>query len=77
MVSRNARQVCSDRLGAWSMPGQRGHDRPVGPGQPRGRDLALEHGHLVAQGKDRPRSPAAEHQVNGSDDIIGTYRNGD
>jgi hypothetical protein len=28
---------------------QRGQDRPVGPGQLRGLDLALEHGDLVTQ----------------------------
>ena len=39
-------------LTAGQQPGQRGHDRPVGPGQPRGLDLALEHGDLMAQDQD-------------------------
>ena len=37
---------------AGQQPGQRGQDRPVRPGQPRGPDLALEHGDLVAQEED-------------------------
>jgi hypothetical protein len=32
--------------------GQRGQDCPIGPGQPRGSDLALEHGYLIAQDED-------------------------
>jgi len=39
-------------LAAGQLPGQRGYDRPVGPGQPRGLDLALEHGNLMAQDED-------------------------
>jgi hypothetical protein len=37
---------------AEQQPGQRGQDRPVGPGQPRCPDLALKHGDLVAQDED-------------------------
>ena len=37
---------------AGHQPRQRGQDRPVGPGQPRGLDLALEHDHLLAQYQD-------------------------
>ena len=33
-------------------PGQRGQDRPVGPGQPRRLDLPLEHGDLMTQDQD-------------------------
>jgi hypothetical protein len=32
--------------------GQRGQHCPVGPGQPRGLDLALQHGDLMAQDED-------------------------
>jgi hypothetical protein len=32
--------------------GQRGQDRPVGLRQPRGLDLALEHGDLMTQKQD-------------------------
>jgi hypothetical protein len=39
-------------MAAGQQPGQRGQDRPVGPGQPRCPDLTLEHSHLVAQDKD-------------------------
>jgi hypothetical protein len=39
-------------LAAGQQPGQRGQDRAVSPGQLRGFNLALEHGHLVAQGQD-------------------------
>ena len=39
-------------MAAGQQPGQRGQDRPVGPGQPRCPDLALEHGDLVAQDED-------------------------
>ena len=39
-------------LPAGQSPGQRGQDRPVGPGQPRPFDLALEDGNLVAQDED-------------------------
>jgi len=39
-------------LAAGQQPGQRGQDRPVGPGQPRGLDLPLEHGDLMAQDED-------------------------
>ncbi len=35
-------------LAAGQYPGQRSQDRPVGPRQPRGPDLPLEHGDLVA-----------------------------
>jgi hypothetical protein len=37
---------------AGQQPGQRGQDRPVGPGQLRRPGLALEHGDLVAQDED-------------------------
>jgi hypothetical protein len=39
-------------LAAGQQPGQRGQDRPVSPGQPRGLDLALEHRDLMAQDQD-------------------------
>jgi hypothetical protein len=39
-------------LDARQEPGQRGQDRPVGPGQPRSLDLALEHSDLMAQDQD-------------------------
>jgi hypothetical protein len=39
-------------LAAGQQPGQRGQDRPVGPGQPRVLDLAPEHGDLVAEDQD-------------------------
>ena len=39
-------------VAAGQQPGQRGQDRPVGPGQPRCPGLALEHGDLVAQDED-------------------------
>jgi hypothetical protein len=39
-------------LPAGPQPGQRGQDRPVGPGQPRPFDLALQDGNLVAQDED-------------------------
>jgi hypothetical protein len=39
-------------LAAWQPPGQRGQDRPVGPRQPRGLDLPLEHSDLMPQNKD-------------------------
>jgi len=38
--------------GTGQQPGQRDQDRPVGPRQPRGLDLPLEHGDLVAQDED-------------------------
>jgi hypothetical protein len=63
-------------LAAGQQPGQRGQDRPVGPGQPRGLDLALEHGDLVPQDQDlrvlgavgpgeqsNPAEHAQHHQV--------------
>jgi hypothetical protein len=66
-------------LAAGQQPGQRGHDRPVGPGQPRGLDLALEHGDLMAQDEDlgvlgavgagqqgEPAEHAEHHQVSES-----------
>lgn len=37
---------------AGQHPGQRGHDRPVSPGQPRCPYLALEHSDLVTQDED-------------------------
>lgn len=39
-------------LAAGHQPGRRGRDRPVGPGQPRRLDLALEHGDLMTQDED-------------------------
>ena len=33
-------------------PGQRGQDRPVGPAEPRGLDLPLEHSDLMPQDQD-------------------------
>jgi len=39
-------------LAAGHQPGQRGHDCPVGPRQPRCLDLPLEDGDLVAQNQD-------------------------
>lgn len=38
--------------GSGQEPGQRGRDRPVGPGQPRSLGLALEHGDLMAEDQD-------------------------
>jgi hypothetical protein len=40
------------RLAAGQQPGQRGQDRPVGPGQPWSLHLALEHSDLMAQDQD-------------------------
>ena len=40
------------QLTTGQQPGQRGQDRPVGPGQPRSLDLALENGDLVPQDQD-------------------------
>ena len=45
-------QVQLAEVAAWQQPGQRGQDRPVGPGQLRRPGLALEHGDLVAQEED-------------------------
>jgi len=39
-------------MAAGQQPGQRSQDCPVGPGQPPGPGLALEHGNLMAQDKD-------------------------
>jgi len=39
-------------VAAGQQPGQRGQDRPVGPGQLRRPGLALEHCDLVAQQED-------------------------
>jgi hypothetical protein len=39
-------------LASGQQPGQRGQHRAVCPGQPRGLDLPLEHGDLVAQDQD-------------------------
>jgi hypothetical protein len=39
-------------LATRKQPGQRGQHRPAGPRQPRGLDLALEHGDLMAQDQD-------------------------
>src|SRR5271169_484045 len=39
-------------MAAGQQPGQRRQDRPVGPGQSRCPDLALEYGDLVAQEED-------------------------
>jgi hypothetical protein len=39
-------------LAARQLPGQRGQDRPVGPGQPRSLHLTLEDGNPVAQDED-------------------------
>jgi hypothetical protein len=39
-------------LAAGQQPGQRGQHRPVGPGQPRGLDLALKNSDLVPQDQD-------------------------
>jgi hypothetical protein len=44
-------------LAARKQPGQRGQNRPVGPRQPRGLDLALEDGDLVRQDEDIGVSP--------------------
>jgi hypothetical protein len=45
-------QAQPTELAAGQQPSQRGQERPVGPRQPRGLDLALEHGHLMAQDQD-------------------------
>ncbi len=45
-------QVQLAEPGAEQEPGQRGQDRPVGPGQPWSLNLALEHGDLMAQDQD-------------------------
>jgi hypothetical protein len=50
--SRGDNQPQPAELAARQQPGQRGHHRPVGPRQPRGHDLALQHGDLVAQDED-------------------------
>jgi hypothetical protein len=63
-------------LAAGQQPGQRGQDSPVGPGQLRGLDLALEHRDLMAQDQDlgvlgtvrpgeqgQPAEHAQHHQV--------------
>jgi hypothetical protein len=39
-------------IAGGQQPGQRGQDRPVGPGQPRGLHLTLENGDLVTQDQD-------------------------
>jgi hypothetical protein len=39
-------------LAAGQQPGHRDQDRPVGPRQPRGLDLTLEHGDLMTQDED-------------------------
>jgi len=39
-------------LAAGQQPGQRGQDRPVGPGQPGSLNLVLENGDLVPQDQD-------------------------
>ena len=39
-------------VAAGQQPGQRGHDRAIGPGQLRCPGLAVEHSDLVAQEKD-------------------------
>ena len=46
------RSGAADRADCRQQLGQRGQDRPVGPRQPRGLDLALEHSHLMAQDQD-------------------------
>ncbi len=66
-------------LAAGQQPGQRSQDRPVGPGQPRGLHLALEHGDLMTQDEDlgvlgavgtgqqgEPAEHAEHHQVSES-----------
>jgi diguanylate cyclase (GGDEF)-like protein len=63
-------------LTAGQYPGQCDQDRPVGPGQPRGPGLALEHGDLMAEDQDlgvlgavgageqgEPAEPAEHRQV--------------
>ena len=45
-------QAQAAEVAAGQQPGQRGQDRAISPGQPRGFDLALEHGDLVAQDQD-------------------------
>jgi hypothetical protein len=49
---RGGDQVPLAELAAGQQPGQRGHDRLVGPGRPWGLDLALEDGDLMAQYED-------------------------
>jgi hypothetical protein len=39
-------------MATGQQPGERGQYRPISPGQPRGFDLALEHGDLMAQDQD-------------------------
>jgi hypothetical protein len=66
-------------LAAGQQAGRRGHDCPVGPGQPWGLDLALEHGDLMAHDEDlgvlgavgagqqsEPAEHAEHHQVSES-----------
>ena len=50
--ARGNDQVQLAEVAAWQQPGQRGQDRPIGPGQLRRPGLALEHGDLVAQDED-------------------------
>jgi hypothetical protein len=50
--SRGDDQAQPAELAAGQQPGQRGQHRPAGPRQPRGRDLPLEHGDLMAQDQD-------------------------
>jgi hypothetical protein len=50
--ARAGNQAQLAEMTAGQHPGQRSHDRPVGPGQPRCPDVALEHGDLVAQEED-------------------------
>jgi len=45
-------QAQPTELPSGKQPGQGGQHRPVGPRQPRGLDLALEHGDLMAQDQD-------------------------
>ena len=51
-VRRGDDQARLTELAAGQQPGQRGQDRPPGPGQPRGLNLPLEHGDLVAHDQD-------------------------
>jgi hypothetical protein len=50
--SRGGDQAQLPKLAARQQPDQRGQHRPVRPRQPRGLDLTLKHGDLVAQDQD-------------------------
>jgi hypothetical protein len=49
---RRDKQLQLAETATGQQPGQRGQDRPVGPGQLRGLDLTLEHSDLMTQDQD-------------------------